>query len=318
MDRDEPNKSTTENTSYVKLSSQSAVLGADSIDAAHTLRAQRSHDSSEDQLLSAHHLPPLPWKITIAIALRRFWRWFLTPIGFLVTIYGLNVVAWGGMLFLLICNAAPAMCHPSCNDINSPRRIWIEIDSQILNALFCVTGFGLAPWRFRDLYWWVVWRCGRTDEARSVGIRRLAGIHRGWYRLPGSDSLAGSDSLDSNNPAVPIPPSRMPDPPLTGVYAPPTKPWKMSFLIWCNIWNTIFQACLAGCMWGLNRYNRPSWTTGLFIALAFIVAGMAGWTEFSEGRRVKKIEGAPMSEEERRARAQMSEKQRQLEMHEPC
>lgn len=47
MDRDEPNKSTTENTSYVKLSSQSAVLGADSIDAAHTLRAQRSHDSSE-------------------------------------------------------------------------------------------------------------------------------------------------------------------------------------------------------------------------------------------------------------------------------
>jgi len=24
---------------------------------------------------------------------------------FVVTIYGLNVVAWGGMLFLLLCNA---------------------------------------------------------------------------------------------------------------------------------------------------------------------------------------------------------------------
>ncbi|KFY94778.1 hypothetical protein V498_03727 [Pseudogymnoascus sp. VKM F-4517 (FW-2822)] len=36
------------------------------------------------------------------------------------------------------------MCHPTCDDINSPRRVWIEIDSQILNALFCVTGFGLG------------------------------------------------------------------------------------------------------------------------------------------------------------------------------
>lgn len=34
-----------------------------------------------------------------------FWHYFLTPVGFFVTIYGLNVVAWGGMLFLLLCNA---------------------------------------------------------------------------------------------------------------------------------------------------------------------------------------------------------------------
>lgn len=97
--------------------------------------------------------PKLPWTTSLAIGLRSFAKWVLTIPGFLITVYGLNVVAWGGMLFLLLCNAAPAMCRPTCNDINSPRRIWIEIDSQILNALFCVTGFGLAPWRFRDLYW---------------------------------------------------------------------------------------------------------------------------------------------------------------------
>jgi hypothetical protein len=34
-----------------------------------------------------------------------FWKYFTTPVGFLVTIYGLNIVAWGGMLFLLLCNA---------------------------------------------------------------------------------------------------------------------------------------------------------------------------------------------------------------------
>lgn len=67
------------------------------------------------------------------------------PTGFLITIYGLNVVAWGAMLFFLLLKTAPAMNHPDGGDADSsPRKIWLEIDSQILNALFCVTGFGLA------------------------------------------------------------------------------------------------------------------------------------------------------------------------------
>jgi hypothetical protein len=82
----------------------------------------------------------------------------------------LNIIAWGGMLFLLICNAAPAMCTPTCNDINSPRRIWIEIDSQILNALFCVTGIGLLPWRARDGY-----------LLYKKNWAKLSKIHAGWY-----------------------------------------------------------------------------------------------------------------------------------------
>jgi hypothetical protein len=90
-----------------------------------------------------YYIPPkVPWTTSTAIGLRGFFKWVLTPVGFLITLYCCNVVAWGGMLFLLLCNASKAMCRPTCNDINSPRRIWIEIDSQILNALFCVTGFG--------------------------------------------------------------------------------------------------------------------------------------------------------------------------------
>jgi hypothetical protein len=42
------------------------------------------------------------------IALHAFWKFFLTPFGFLVTVYGLNVVAWGGMLFLVLIGGAPA------------------------------------------------------------------------------------------------------------------------------------------------------------------------------------------------------------------
>ena len=121
----------------------------------------------------AHHDPSIPyangyqfppkhtkWQAT-KIGARGFWNYFITPVGFLITIYSLNVVAWGGMLFLILCHATPAMAHPSWNDNYSSAKIWLETDSQILNALFCVTGLGLIPWRFRDLYYLLQWRWRR-------------------------------------------------------------------------------------------------------------------------------------------------------------
>ena len=241
--------------------------------------------------------PKLPWTTSTIIGLKAFWKWFLTIPGFLITLYGLNVVAWGGMLFLLLCNAAPVMCTPTCDDIQSPRRIWVEIDSQILNALFCVTGFGLAPWRFRDLYWLGVWRLGRTTARKQTGIRRLAGIHRGWFRLPGSQDLpelANGGTVDPQSPAVPIPVGKTPDAPPTGKRASPTKSWKMDFVVWNNVLNTFFQVVLCFYMYHYNRYNRPSWATGLFVALGCIVAGVGGIMMHIEGKRVKKVEGVPM------------------------
>ncbi|TKX23497.1 hypothetical protein C1H76_4567 [Elsinoe australis] len=275
--------------------------------------------------------PKKPWTESTKIGLLAFWKWFLTPFGFLVTLYGLNVVAWGGMLFLILLNAAPAMCSQNspqnnfdgCNDINSPRRIWVEITSQILNALFCVTGFGLIPWRFRDLYFLMRWRLANEKkvgrERKMYGLRKLAGINNGWFRLPGSDTLdelspvayqettkGGSHELkhdaapngveagaeaEAADERLPLPLSKTPAVPLTGVRAPPTRLWLLDFVIWCNVWNTFFQACLCGFMWGMNRYDRPSWSTGLFVALACGIAGVGGITMFVQGKRVKKVEG---------------------------
>jgi hypothetical protein len=221
-----------------------------SIETSENPEASNSQEGYED-------LTKIPWKTSWAISFKAFFKWVITPLGFFITIYGLNVVAWGGMLFLLLCNASPAMCKPSCNDINSPRRIWIEIDSQILNALFCVTGFGLIPWRFRDLYWLMVYRLGikgRSEEQRMIGLRRLAGIHRGWFRLPGSDKEPENHYADDeSNPTVPLPVEKKLTPPLTGVRAPPTALWRMDYVIWMNCWNTFLQACLCGFMWGYNR-----------------------------------------------------------------
>lgn len=304
---------------------------------------------------SSGYIPPpkIPWTQSTAIALKAFWRWFITPFGFVVTIYGLNVVAWGGMLFLLLCGAAPAMCHApiptpenrekmtpvaalnlpgpyyrNCNDINSPRRIWIEIDSQILNALFCVTGLGLVPWRFRDLYYILRYRFASAQkqglEGKMYGLRVLAGIYKGWFRLPGSETLDTTPSREyllrlekeqsatnSSSPTsdlesapsstpdhdirIPLPLSKAPENPVTSIRAPPTKVWLLDFFIWCQIWNTIFQVCLCGFMWGLDRYDRPPWSTGLFIALAFIIAGVGGVVSFVQGRRVKRVEGVAPS-----------------------
>ncbi|KAG6018359.1 hypothetical protein E4U43_002517 [Claviceps pusilla] len=254
---------------------------------------------------NGYHFPPKhSFAKSMKLGTVAFWNYVLTPVGFVVTLYGLNVVAWGGMLFLLLCNASPAMCHPTCDDINSPRRIWIEIDSQILNALFCVTGFGLAPWRFRDLYFLLQYRLNK----KVSGLRRLAGIHRGWFRLKGSTDLPSN--LGPHNihepefqsilrPAIPFPEAKIPDPPLTGVRAPWTAVWKLDLVIWLMVANTFFQCVLSGFMWGMNRYDRPSWSTGLFVALGCLVAGVGGFIMFLEGKAVKGIEGVPVSQQDK-------------------
>ncbi|KJZ75997.1 hypothetical protein HIM_04453 [Hirsutella minnesotensis 3608] len=251
---------------------------------------------------NGYHFPPKhSFCESVKLGTKAFWDYFLTPVGFLVTIYGLNVVAWGGMLFLLLCNASPAMCYPTCDDIESPRRKWVEIDSQILNALFCVTGFGLAPWRFRDLYFLLQYR--RLHKDRS--LRQLAGIHRGWFRLAGSDQLPvqlGPETVASiatdiaTQRAIPYPENKIPDAPLTGVRARPTKVWKLDLVIWLMVWNTFFQCCLSGFMWGMDRFTRPAWATGLFVGLACSVAGVAGYIMFAEGKSVKAIEGVTVSQ----------------------
>lgn len=177
-------------------------------------------------------------------------------------------------MFLLMCNATPAMCHPDCNSFNSSRRIWIEIDSQILNALFCVTGFGLAPWRLRDLYYWCSWRLSSSENVNWKGLNTLADIHANWFVRGTHTNLL---------------PTRTDDQPIRRS----TPSWKMDMVVWGNILNTIFQTCLATCMWAMNRSNRPPWTTGLFVGLACVAAGIPGIIMWLEKRNMKKASEHP-------------------------
>ncbi len=212
------------------------------------------------------------WSKTVMNGLRAFWKWFKTPAGFLITIYFLNIVAWGGMLFLLELKAAPAMNHPDKgNADSSPRKIWLEIDSQILNALFCVTGFGLAPWRFRDLYWFIKARHFHNRYA----MEKLYKQNKAWFRPPawatnepdGSPSDAvhvtsttnGEQKNDNATTTVSAQQTHRIDIPqtFTGNRAPPTSWWKLAFVIWMMVLNTLVQAVLCFFMWHYNRINRP-------------------------------------------------------------
>ena len=66
-----------------------------------------------------------------------------------------------------------------------------------------------------------------------------------------------------------------------------------------NMSNTFVQGALSGIMWGMNRYDRPSWATGFLVALACIVGAIGGLGELFQGNAVKAVEGVPLTDEDK-------------------
>jgi hypothetical protein len=262
---------------------------------------QLKHDDvpSEEILRSRPTLAKGPISSLLSVAVT--WLWDMTIFKALLIIYCLNIVAWGGMIFLLICNAAPAMCHPTCDDVNSPRKTWIEIDSQILNALFCIPAFWLGPRRCIET-WKILLYMTRKD---TIAFRQLAATYREWFRLPASQTLpthigpveveAWLQQASSLENIVPSPARSVPEPPVSGQRAMPTQLWKLQAVIGLNLMNTMFQVILSLFMWSYNRHNRPGWSVGLFLCLAFVSSIGATVLMALERKGVQKVEGKGLS-----------------------
>ncbi|KAJ5503649.1 hypothetical protein N7463_006523 [Penicillium fimorum] len=216
------------------------------------------HERNQD-----HIAPKGSWANAFKKGSIAAWRFILTPTGLFIVVYGLNVVAWGAMLFFLLLNVGSMS--------KERKELWIEIDSQILNGLFCLTSWGLAPWRIRDTYCLLMWHFG-SPETSKKSIMQLAKRNSSWYRMRDSDS-EGCETL-------------------TGKVAPPTKTWKMDFVVINMLLNSLFQVGMATFMWVYNRHNRPAFGVGLFIGLGCFSSLLAGITSWWEGRKVKRIEGA--------------------------
>ncbi|OQE39047.1 hypothetical protein PENCOP_c007G05512 [Penicillium coprophilum] len=211
----------------------------------------------------AHIHPKVSWTDASKKGSIAAWRFILTPTGVFIVAYGLNVIAWGAMLFFLLLDVGSMS--------KERKEVWIEIDSQILNGLFCLTSWGLAPWRVRDTYWLLMWHFGSAETSKK-SIMQLAKQNSSWFRICDSDS--GECET------------------LTGKIAPPTKTWKMDFVVINMLLNTMFQIGMATFMWVYNRHNRPAFGVGLFIGLGCFSSLLAGITSWWEGRKVKRIEGA--------------------------
>ncbi|KAJ5374287.1 hypothetical protein N7517_006293 [Penicillium concentricum] len=216
------------------------------------------HESNQDQIA-----PKVSWANAFKKGSIAAWRFILTPTGLFIVVYGLNVIAWGAMLFFLLLNVGSMS--------KERKELWIEIDSQILNGLFCLTSWGLAPWRIRDTYWLLMWHFGSAETSQK-SIIQLAKRNSSWYRMRDSDF----EECET----------------LTGKVAPPTKIWKMDFVVINMLLNSLFQVGMATFMWQYNRYNRPAFGVGLFIGLGCFSSLLAGVTSWWEGRKVKRIEGA--------------------------
>ncbi|THH07076.1 hypothetical protein EW146_g9425 [Bondarzewia mesenterica] len=241
--------------------------------------------------------------------LRGVWSFLKTPIGIIAGIYGFLVIFWGAGLVLILVKII------NFHNYNT-QQFWVEVASQIENGLFCVTGIGLLPWRVQDTY-----RESFTDF-QPVPISVGTGIYKIWYYKRRTRILRKQTGLPEL-----YDPDDLPDPMYDENFVHVLKeheqadlhyqqrkfmrsqtwyrphgtethrafPINKALLICClNDGNSIFQIMLAGTMWGLNRFTRPAWSTGLLIPASFIcgiASGVVIWRGSQKTRRTKLVEG---------------------------
>ncbi|KAL5637135.1 hypothetical protein ACGC1H_000949 [Rhizoctonia solani] len=225
-------------------------------------------------------------------ALNGFWEYITTPMGFISFVYGFLCAFWGAAIVIFLAKII--------NLHNKDRQdFWVEISSQIENALFTVTGVGLIPWRVIDTY-----RIAKIWHYRQV-TRRL----RRQAKLPAL--IDGNDLPDPTyNPNYVHVLSERQQKDLhyqqqkfmasQTWYRPHETethkafPIKTALFICLYIdFNSVFQCMLCGCMWGLNRFQRPAWTTGTLIPASFlcgIAAGVLIWRGGNQTKKVKEVE----------------------------
>ncbi|KAK7061818.1 hypothetical protein R3P38DRAFT_2831728 [Favolaschia claudopus] len=220
------------------------------------------------------------------------WAFLKTPLGILTGIYGFAVVFWGAAIVFFLAKFI------NFHNANT-QGFWVEVSSQVVNGLFTVTGVGLIPSRVLDTYRefrisWIYYYKRRTRT-----LRRKAGLpelfdsddlpdpiydpnyvhvltdeeqkflhrqqvkfqrHQTWYRAHGTETHR----------AFPI---------------------STALIICClNDGNSIFQVMLCGTMWGLDRFQRPAWSTGILIPASFLCGIGAAIMIAIGGNHTKRVE----------------------------
>jgi hypothetical protein len=210
-----------------------------------------------------------------------------TPIGIITAVYGFLVAFWGAAIVIFLVKIINF--HDSYK-----QKLWIEISSQVENGLFTITGVGLIPWRALDTYRiYRIWRYKRLTHK----LRKKAGLPY----LDNEDDLP-DPAYDPNYIHV-LSDEQQDDlhyqqqkfmasqtwyrPHATDTHR--AFPIGTALLICCLVdGNSLFQCILCGVMWGLNRFNRPAWTTGVLIPASFLCGILSAVFIARGGSKTKK------------------------------
>ncbi|GMK55853.1 hypothetical protein CspeluHIS016_0209090 [Cutaneotrichosporon spelunceum] len=226
-------------------------------------------------------------KEKLKAALKGLWAYLKTPMGIVTAIYGFLVVFWGAAIVLFLLGWIPTSSK-------NTQDIWVEISSQVVNGLFTITGVGFIPWRAMDTYRMsVIWTLRKRFHRRckKLGLPPLEDPDD----LPDPSTLPGYEDVLTNVEHDRLVYQQTKFTKSQTWYRPHATATHRAFPMSLALWNTIlmdgnsfFQCLLCGCMWGMNRHQRPPWTTGSLIPLSFLCGIGAAVLIWVGGKRTKK------------------------------
>ncbi|KAF8238778.1 hypothetical protein L208DRAFT_1240824 [Tricholoma matsutake] len=262
------------------------IPSADPIDA----EAGIAKDPHYEHTLDRHVDDVLRRPSKLRRTMKGVWSFLKTREPLIITaIYGFLVVFWGAAIVFFV--AKIINLHNK-----NLQGIWVEISSQVENGLFTITGVGLIPSRVLATYriYWIWHYKRKTNKLRAqAGLEPLVNVDE----LP-------DPALDPNYRHVLTEEEQNHLSKLQSKfqhsqtwYRPHRTDTHRAFsintaLLICLLTdgNSIFQVMLCGTMWGLNRFQRPAWTTATLITFSFLCGIFAAVFIWLGGKKTKLVE----------------------------
>lgn len=249
----------------------------------------RARTPEHDDYLDQHVEEVLRKRDKFKRVMQGVWSFMKTPIGIIVSIYAFLVIIWGSGIVLFLARIIN-LHNKNLNDF------WVEVCQQIETSLFSFTSIGLIPFRVMDtwrVYW--IWHY----QQKTMKLRKKAGLPDLY-----DENDLPDEALDPNYVHV-LTPKEQADLhyqqhkfalSMTW-YRPHGTATHRAFPIHVALWiclmndlNSFFQCLLSGCMWSMNRFQRPAWTTATTLPLAFVAGIVAAVLIWWGGKKTKRNE----------------------------
>ncbi|KZT12507.1 uncharacterized protein LAESUDRAFT_638973 [Laetiporus sulphureus 93-53] len=197
-------------------------------------------------------------------------------------------VFWGSALVLFL--ARFINVH---ND--NTQNFWIELCQQILTGFFSLPSIGLMPFRIVDTY-----RICKICyyQRKTAKLRQKAGLPALYDKndLPDPKYDANYVPVLSDEEQVDLHYQQLKFMQAQTWYRPHGTQTHRAFPIDVALWicimndlNSVFQCLLSGCMWSMDRFIRPAWTTATTLPLSFLAGIVAGFLIYWGGRKTKRV-----------------------------